>query len=129
MATTVDPVVATLVVIMGAIPGAVVRYYITRFSAEWWGAHFPFGTFIINLSGTLLMGIVTGLSIKDDTIKLLLANGFLASYTTFSTFILDTVTLWQMGGKKRALLYYLGTVLLGTILLKVGIFLPRLIYG
>lgn len=129
MSTTVNPVIATLVVITGAIPGAVARYYLTRFSAEWWGTHFPFGTFIINLSGAFFMGVVTGISIKNDTLRILLANGFLASYTTFSTFILDTVTLWQLGEKKRALLYYLGSILLGMSLLEVGIFLPRLIHG
>lgn len=120
-----------LAVSLGAIPGALSRYYITIGLTQWSGNRFPFGTFVINLSGTLLMGFVATLVleqvISSPQLQILIINGFIASYTTFSTFTLDTVTLFRTGSWKKALGYGIGSIVLGGICLEIGIFGAKIV--
>ena len=123
---------ATVIAIaIGAIPGALSRYYITIWLAQWLGTDFPFGTFFINLSGSLLMGFIVTLAsrqlIPSANLQLLITTGFLGSYTTFSTYALDTSVLLQSGSRIKALLYWLGSVVLGGIFLEIGMILGRII--
>jgi fluoride exporter len=53
-----------IAIALGAVPGALSRYYLTRFCVQWFGMGFPYGTFLINLSGALLMGFVTTLLLE-----------------------------------------------------------------
>jgi fluoride exporter len=127
-----DPALrAPLAVCLGAIPGALSRYYLTLLFSRWLGVSFPFGTFFINLTGALIMGFFVTLtlerSLTSPDLRLLIAVGFLGSYTTFSTYALDTSTLWQTGHKSLALFYGLGSAALGLISLELGRFLARLL--
>jgi fluoride exporter len=125
-----DPALrAPLAICLGAIPGALSRYYLTLFFSRWLGVSFPFGTFFINLTGALMMGFFITLerSLTSPDLRLLIAVGFLGSYTTFSTYALDTSTLWQTGHKSPALFYGLGSAALGLISLELGRFLARLL--
>jgi CrcB protein len=120
---------APLLVSLGAIPGALSRYYMTIWLSRWLGTSFPFGTFAINLSGALLMGFVATLAVERAIIapdvQLLVATGFLGSYTTFSTYMLDTAVLLRVGSRVKALFYWTGSAILGWIFLEVGIVLAR----
>jgi CrcB protein len=115
-----------LAVSLGAVPGALSRYYITIWLAQWLGNRFPFGTFVINLSGALLMGFVASLAleqvISSPQLQIFTIHGFVASYTTFSTFTLDIATLLRIGSWKKALGYGVGSIVLGGICLEIGIF-------
>jgi len=112
---------------VGAIPGALSRYYLTVWFSRWWGASFPFGTFFINLSGSLLMGFFATLAIlqviPSPQWQLLITTGFLGSYTTFSTYALDTSVLLRGHDRPKALFYWLGSSILGGICLELGILL------
>lgn len=120
--------VAPLAIAAGAIPGTLSRYYLTVLCARWLGTGFPYGTFIINLSGTLLIGFVTTLALAQlisPELHLLLTTGFLGSYTTFSTYALDTVSLARSHSKIHALGYWAGSAIGGALCLEIGIVTAR----
>ncbi len=128
--TSVHPGVrAPLAITLGAIPGALSRYYLTLLAARWLGTGFPYGTFVINITGALVMGFFTTLALErtitSPDLRLLVAVGFLGSYTTFSTYALDTSVLLRSGSQWLALLYWLGSAALGFISLEIGSFLAR----
>jgi CrcB protein len=128
--TSINPEIrAPIAISLGAIPGALSRYYLTRLFANWLGASFPFGTFFINISGSLVMGFFVTLTLErtitSPDLRLLVAVGFLGAYTTFSSYSLDTASLLQTGNKGIALLYWLGSPTLGLIGLEIGSFLAR----
>lgn len=120
---------APIAVSLGAVPGALSRYYVTVFCNQRLGTSFPFGTFLINLSGSLLMGFFATLAIDrviaSPQLQLLVTTGFLGSYTTFSTYALDTSILLRNRQRTKAVFYGLGSSILGAICLEVGILLAH----
>ncbi len=117
-----------ILVAVGAIPGALSRYYITIFVTEWLGTTFPYGTFLINLTGSLLIGFLSTLvteQVINTNFQALLIIGFLGAYTTFSTYALDTFNFLRTGSRKRALLYWSGSPILGFVCVEVGILIAR----
>lgn len=123
------PIAAPLAVSLGAIPGALSRYYVTLLFSRRLGTSFPFGTFFINLSGSLLMGFFATLAIDQiitsPKLQLFITTGFLGSYTTFSTYALDTSILLRNQQRTKAILYGLGSSILGGICLEAGILLAH----
>lgn len=120
--------IAPLAISAGAIPGALSRYYLTVALAKRPDIQFPYGTLVVNLSGALLMGFVATLVVGQlipPTLQLFLAMGFLGSYTTFSTYALDTAYLRQSRGFLFSLCYWAGSAIGGAICLEVGIGLAR----
>lgn len=132
LSTLAPSVRAPIIISLGAIPGALCRYYITLFSTQWLGTRFPYGTFLINLTGTFLMGIfvtwIAEMVSPETMLQPLVAVGFLGSYTTFSTYALDTSNLLRTSNYKAALFYWLGSPLLGLIAIELGIFLVKQIF-
>lgn len=115
---------------LGAIAGALSRYYLTMWFAQR-GTSFPYGTFFINLSGCFMIGFFATLALEranliSPQIRLLVNVGFLGSYTTFSTYGLDSVLLlrqqFAVGG-----FYWLGSAVLGIICVQLGVMLSRLV--
>lgn len=89
-----------LAISIGAVLGANARFLVGGWIAERFGAAFPWGTLVINVTGSLLIGFVITLSterLAPDWFRPLLAIGFLGSYTTFSTFSYETLSLVQNG--------------------------------
>jgi fluoride exporter len=126
----IDPELRTPIAIsLGAIPGALSRYYLSRFCLEWFGSGFPYGTFIVNLSGAFVMGFFVTLmlerAIASSDLRSLVAVGFLGAYTTFSTYALETSVLLQNGNWGRAVLYWGGSAVLGVASLEMGCLLAR----
>lgn len=83
---------------LGAIAGALSRYYLSLWLAQHYGNTFPIATLFINITGCLAMGFFFTLAMErmpniPPDIRLLVAVGFLGSYTTFSTYELDSLTL------------------------------------
>ncbi|MEH2404609.1 fluoride efflux transporter CrcB [Nostoc sp.] len=120
-----------IVISLGAVPGALSRYYLILFFGRWFGTAFPYGTLFINLTGAFLMGffatLISRLAIISPGLYLLVAVGFLSSYTTFSTYALDTSNLLRTRNYKAALFYWSGTPILGFISIEIGIFLAQMI--
>lgn len=92
-------------VLVGGAVGAPCRYLIDRAVSTRWVSDFPWGTFVINLSGSLVLGLLTGLTLHGHLappVQALLATGFCGAYTTFSTFTYETVHLLEEGELLRA---------------------------
>ena len=126
-----EPVLRTPIAIsLGAIAGALSRYYISLWLSQQFGNNFPYGTLFVNLTGCLAMGFFVTLAFEKiamvpPEIRLIVAVGFLGSYTTFSTFKLDTVQLFNDRGVIFAALYWLGSSGLGVINVYLGAMLAQ----
>jgi fluoride exporter len=120
-----------IAVSMGAIAGALSRYYLTLWFAQRFGSSFPYGTFFINLSGCLAMGFFATLAVEkvaiiSPEIRLLVATGFLGAYTTFSTYGLDTISLLRNSSLLTTTLYWSGSAILGIISIQLGVIFAKL---
>lgn len=122
-----------LAIVIGAIPGAVSRYYLTEFCKKNMATSFPYGTFIINFTGCLLMGFcftfLKGIEGFSADIDLLVRTGFLGSYTTFSTYEYDTFTLWRKGNLGSTLFYWAGSAILAVVGIALGRYVANLFLG
>ena len=120
-----------LVITFGAITGALSRFYITEYSKRNWGEKFPYGTFIINISGSLLLGffvtISSGIFNYTKELELLIKIGFLGSYTTFSTYEWETLFLWRKNKVAATVIYWLSSSVLGVMAVYLGSFLANLL--
>jgi CrcB protein len=101
----------------GAVIGAEARYVVGAQVAAHWPGNFPWGTLLINLTGSLILGFLITLiaeRFRDPPfVRLFLATGLLGAYTTFSTFSVETVTLVHHGHAILALTYVLASLLGG----------------
>lgn len=89
-----------LVVAAGGFVGAPSRYLLDRAISGRFESDLPWGTFAINITGSLLLGLLTGLTLAghlSDIGKALIGTGFCGAYTTFSTFTFETVRLLEDG--------------------------------
>jgi fluoride exporter len=120
---------APIAVSLGAIGGALSRYYLTLWFTEKWGLGFP-ATFTINLTGCFLMGWIAALALPPSPIsaelKLLLTTGFLGAYTTFSTYGLESLNLLKQQNYSLALVYWLGSSVLGLLCVQLGVWLGEI---
>ena len=118
-----------LLVFFGGGLGASLRHLVNIISARGLGTAFPWGTFIINISGSLVMGLIAGyLAFKGEASqpwRLFLMTGILGGYTTFSAFSLDAALLYERGEIGSALFYVLGSVVLSIAGLFAGLALVR----
>jgi fluoride exporter len=122
---SIDPNIRIPIAIsLGAIPGALGRYYITKLTVQWFGNSFPYGTFLINITGAMMMGFFVTFTLDrwiiPPDLRLLVTVGFLGSYTTFSTYALDTKTLLVTGNYQLSLLYWAGSAVLGVVSVQFG---------
>ena len=126
--TTIDPCPLVLIAIGGAA-GAVSRYVLDEFVAERAPGAFPWGTLTINLSGSLLLGLLFALAtergVLPASIRGPLMIGFLGAYTTFSTLMLESWRLWEDGAVGLALSNALGSVVLGLVAVFIGLTIGR----
>ncbi len=99
--------------------GATVRFLLDGFIAGRLGRGFPFGTLIINLSGALLLGLLTGLALRGSAL-LLAGTATLGSYTTFSTWMLETHRLAEDADLRGAVVNVAASVVLGVAAAALG---------
>ena len=115
----------------GAILGANARYWLGDWAARRWGSGFPYGTLLINLSGSFILGLFMTLALNrwmlDTRWRLLIAVGFLGAYTTFSTYTYESITLLLNGQWGSGLFNLLGSAVLGVLAVGLGITLGRLL--
>lgn len=108
-----------LIVGLGGFAGSSARYLVQRLAGAWLPLAFPYGTFIVNISGALLIGFLYGLAdrsqIPGPEYRVFLFTGVLGGFTTFSAFTLDILTLLRGTQYSYAFLYAVLTVVLGII--------------
>ena len=99
---------------LGGSLGAISRYWVSTATYSWLGNNFPYGTLMVNVTGSLVMGFLTVVLVQrfdvSDEIRLALIVGFLGSFTTFSTFSMDTIHWIESGAVIKALAYILVSV-------------------
>jgi CrcB protein len=105
---------------IGGVFGGLARFELGKIISQKSGTAFPLGTFIINLTGAILLGIVTGLDF-GGSYYLLFGEGFLGAYTTFSTFMYEGFNLSQKNEKLNAFVYILASLFLGIIGFVIGL--------
>tara|TARA_R110002050_G_scaffold71714_1_gene154233 strand:- start:5237 stop:5611 length:375 start_codon:yes stop_codon:yes gene_type:complete len=112
-----------ILVALGGSIGAVLRYLLSIFMIQLFGSSFPFGTLLVNLLGSFLMGVVYALgqlSHVSPEIKALVGIGLLGALTTFSTFSNETLLLLQEGLWHKAILNVLLNVTLCLFMVYLG---------
>ena len=117
-------------VALGGAAGASARFAVAQWAGARWGWMFPWGTFAVNVSGSLVIGLVMALLIArdaDPAYRLLLVTGFLGGYTTFSSFSFETIALIEARRWDAAALYVVGSVVLGLLATGLGLGLGRLL--
>lgn len=118
-----------LIIGIGGFMGAIVRYGMAFWIGERWGRSFPLGTFIINVTGSFVIGLLMTLFTERFMVnpqwRLLLVVGFLGAYTTFSTFEYETGALLKDGEWLIAGLNVVLSVFVGFIALKLGELIAR----
>ncbi|HPN29471.1 MAG TPA: fluoride efflux transporter CrcB [bacterium] len=116
---------------VGGAIGALLRYFTTEYISRSLNLAFPIGVLIVNLSGCLVIGFLYGLFSKipiSPEIKVFIFIGVLGSYTTFSTFALENLHLFQAGNIRIAMLNILYSNLGGITLAFCGLFLSKFIF-
>ena len=116
---------------LGGFLGAIARYALGGWAAEKWGAGFPYGTLLINVSGSFVLGLFLAVTASrlpiDPRWRLFFAVGFLGAYTTFSTFTYETVQLLLANDWRPALAYVGVSNVLGVGAALLGIGLGRIL--
>ncbi|MFK0162227.1 fluoride efflux transporter CrcB [Rhizobium sp. NPDC090279] len=120
-----------LVVFLGAGLGGAFRLGINELAARLLGVEFPFGTLIINVLGAFIMGLLTEYFVfrggMSQEARVFLTTGILGGFTTFSTFALESVMLWERGQWMPSIAYIALSVFLSIGALIAGLAIVRLI--
>lgn len=125
---------AIVAVGIGGGIGAILRYLVGSAFLQRFGPGFPWGTLVINVTGSFLIGAVAQLALTRSfgitpMVRIFAATGVLGGYTTFSTFSLDTLVLVGDGAAPLGLLYAAGSVIAGLFAAYLGEVAARLASG
>lgn len=103
----------------GGALGSMLRYLVSVYFQKTFPSGFPWGTFVVNITGCLLIGLVFGLSERyqwfTEQWRIFLAVGICGGYTTFSAFAIENMKLLQTGAYINFMLYGIGSVVLGIV--------------
>ncbi len=117
--------VALLWVGLGGFLGSIARYLLSGWAAARWGVIFPWGTFIINISGSFILGFFLAFAQERPWVhpqaRLLFAIGFVGAYTTFSTYTYESIRLMMNGQFALAAAYIVGSVVFGLVAVFAGV--------
>jgi len=118
-------------VVIGAGIGGGLRYVLGYWMAERWGTAFPWHTFVINISGAFLLGLLMALSVDralvPGAMRLFLGVGILGGFTTFSTLSYESVALMEQGMYVQGMANMFGSAVFGIAAAVAGVFVGRAI--
>lgn len=115
-------------VVAGAL-GAPSRFLLDGFVQDRAAGAFPWGTFVVNVTGSFALGVVTGLALYHafpDTPRIWLGTGFCGAYTTFSTFTFETIRLLEEGAVADAMLNVAASIVVGAAAAAAGLALAAI---
>jgi CrcB protein len=118
---------------LGGFLGANARYWLGGWISERWGTSFPWATFVINITGSFILGLFLTLITeryavpRTPILRLVVAIGFVGGYTTFSTFEFETLALVQTGTWLRAFGNAFGSLFVGFLSVWLGVLLGRVL--
>lgn len=121
-----------LAVAVGGALGSVARFWMTGFMTGLTGPRYPWGTLMINIAGSFVIGLVAGFALTPDrvglhpTVRIFLMTGICGGFTTFSAFSLQALELWQAGEIAASLAYMIGSVVMCVIATWAGWALGRI---
>ncbi|MGH1402647.1 MAG: fluoride efflux transporter CrcB [Alphaproteobacteria bacterium] len=117
------------IVALGGALGAVARYGVNIGAVHVLGHGFPWGTLVVNVIGSFMMGVLivkfSQMNQVSQELRTLCTTGFLGAFTTFSTFSLDVVTLWERGDMLHAAAYLAASVIISIVALFFALWLMR----
>lgn len=118
-----------LLVGLGGGIGSMLRYLTSAFANKYFPSIFPWGTFVVNVLGCLLIGILLGIferqALANPNLKFLFITGFCGGYTTFSTFAAENLELYQSGNILTLVFYITTSVLIGVLAVWLGMEIIR----
>ncbi len=117
-----------LLVFVGGGIGSSLRYLLSKYLNL--GHLIPYGTFLVNILGSMILGIILGWAIKNESLNtpmnLLLGVGFCGGFTTFSTFSFENYAFLKSGDYLSFLLYFFGSLFFGILAILAGIFISKI---
>jgi CrcB protein len=119
-----------LAISIGGLLGANARYLLANWAAQRLGTGFPYGTFIINISGAFVLGLFMAFlqdRFIDANYRLFFATGFCGAYTTFSTLTYESLRLFQDGSFLLGFTNLFGSIVVGMLGVFLGFVLGRTI--
>ena len=120
---------ALMLVGAGGFLGAIARYLVGTAVSHRWGASWPYGTFLINITGCFAIAFFLTLVSERITVspnwRYFFPTGFVGAYTTFSTFEYETLRLVEDGAWMRALSYVVSSVIVGFVAVLLAAWLAR----
>jgi CrcB protein len=116
---------------IGGFMGAIARRVVDLWVSDRSGSAFPLGTLLVNLSGAFLLGVLFAWAVERDVLPREIRGpvmiGFIGAYTTFSTWMLESMRLFEDGAWQLAALNLVGPVVLGMLAVAGGLALGRLL--
>ena len=120
-----------IIIGIGGILGANARYVVANWASQRLGADFPYGTLIINVSGSFLLGFFMAFALNraflHPNYRLFVATGFCGAYTTFSTFTYESLRLLQDGSFVLGFANMIGSLLVGMFAVFLGFVIGKMI--
>lgn len=114
---------------LGGAAGSILRYLTSVVTLKFYSASFPVATFIVNVIGCFLAGLIFGSitqeSAEAQNLKVLLLTGFCGGFTTFSAFALENVRLVNSGNLSTAVLYTIASIVAGLLAAWLGLSITR----
>lgn len=114
---------------LGGFIGANMRYWLGSGITRLFGQSFPWATGIVNITGAFVIGLIATLfadrAIENESLRLFLIVGILGGYTTFSTYTMEGIILFQNGRVFPGLIYTVGSNVLGLMACVIGVMIAR----